>query len=57
MQRYNLDILGLSETKARGNGMKTFDCVSYVYAGVTEGRAKGEVCIVVAEQWASYVSS
>ena len=57
MQRYNLDILGLSETKARGNGMKTFDGVSYVYVGVTEGRAKGEVGIVVAEQWASYVSS
>ena len=49
MKRYNLDILGLSETKRRGNGMKVIDGVSYVYAGVTEGGARGGVGIVVAE--------
>ena len=49
MKRYNLDILGLSETKGRGNGMKVIEGASYVYAVVKEGRARGGVGIVVAE--------
>ena len=36
MKRYNLDILGLSETKGRGNGMKVIDGASYVYVGNKE---------------------
>ena len=53
MKRYNLDILGLSETKGRGNSMKVIDGVSYVYAGVTEGG----VGIVVVERWVDYIRS
>ena len=30
MKRYNIDVLGLSETKARGNGMKAVDGASCV---------------------------
>ena len=52
MEWYNLDVLGLSETKVRGNGMKVIDGTSYVYAGVSEGRARGRVGIAIAEQWA-----
>ena len=57
MERYNLDVLGVSETKARGNGMTTIDGASYVYAGLTEGRAKSGVGIVIAERWADCVKS
>ena len=38
MKRYNLDILGLSETKGRGNGMKVIDGVSYVRVRRGDGR-------------------
>ena len=57
MKRYNLDILGLSETKGRGNGMKVIDGASYVYVGVKEGRARGGVGIVVAKRWGDCVRS
>ena len=57
MNQYSLNVLRLSETKARGNGMKMIDETSYVYAGVTEGRAKGGVSIVIAERWADCVKS
>ena len=55
MESYNLDVLGLSETKVRGNGMKVIDGTSYVYAGVSEGRARGRVGIAIAERWADCV--
>ena len=57
MARYNIDVLGLSETKARGNGMTEIDGARYVYAGVTEGRAKCGVGIIVAERLADCVRS
>ena len=57
MKRYDLDILGLCEMKGRGNGMKVMDGGSYVYAGVTEGRTRGGVGIVVAERWADCITS
>ena len=40
MTRYNIDVLGLIEIKVKGNGMKEIGGVKYVFAGVTEGRAK-----------------
>ena len=57
MKRYNLNILGLSETKGKGNGMKVIDGASYVYAGVKEGRARGGVGIVVVERWVDCIRS
>ena len=57
MARYNIDVLGLSETKARGNGMTEIDGARYVYAGVTEGRAKCGVGITVAERLVDCVRS
>ena len=50
MLQYNLDVLGLSETKMRGNGMKDNNGTRYVYAGVSKGRARGRVGIAIAEQ-------
>ena len=52
MECYELDVLGLSETKVRGNGTRVIDGAKYVYAGVTEGRARVGMGIVVAERWA-----
>ena len=57
MERYNLDILGLSETKVRGNGMREINGTKYVYTGVTEGRAKGGVGLIVSERWADRLRS
>ena len=57
MEWYNLDVLGLSETKVRGNGMKVIDGTSYVYAGVSIGRERGGVGIAIAERWADCVKS
>ena len=37
--------------------MKVIDGVSYVYAGVTEGRARGGVGILVAERWGDCIRS
>ena len=39
MKKYRLDVLGVSEGKMRGNGMKTVEGVTCVYTGVQEGRA------------------
>ena len=44
---YRLDAVGVSEGKVRGNGMKTVDCITCVYSGVQEGRAKAGVPIYI----------
>ena len=55
MKRYRLDVLGVSEGKMRGNGMKTVEGVTCVYSGVQEGRAKAGVAIYMAEELAVYI--
>ena len=55
MKRYRLDVLGVSEGKMRGNGMKTVEGVTCVYSGVQEGRAKPGVAIDMAEELAVYI--
>ena len=57
MERNDLDVLGISETKARGNGMKEIDGAKYIFAGVVEGRAKGGVGIVVRNRVANCIKS
>ena len=37
--------------------MKDIDGTSYVYAGVSDGRARGGVGIAIAERWADCVKS
>ena len=49
MERYNLDVLGLSEMKVRVNGMKVIDGTRYVHVGVSESRARGRVGKAIAE--------
>ena len=55
MKRYRLDVLGVSEGKMRGNGMKTVEGVTCVYSGVQEGRAKAGVAIYMAEELAVHI--
>ena len=55
MKRYRLDVLGVSEGKMRGNGMKTVEGVTCVYSGVQEGRAKTGVAIYMTEELAVYI--
>ena len=47
MKKYRLEVLGVSETKVRGNRMKQIGDVSCVFSGVQEGRAKGGVAILL----------
>ena len=52
MKKYRLDVLGVSEGKMRGNGMKTVDGMTCVYSGVQQGRAKAGVAIYMVEELA-----
>ena len=47
MKKHRLKVLGVSETKVRGNGMKQIGDVSCVFSGVQEGKAKGDVAILL----------
>ena len=52
-----LDVLALSKTKVRENGMKVIYGTSYVYGGVSDGRARGGVGIAKGKRWADCVKS
>ena len=47
---YRLEVLGVSETKVRRNGMKQIGDVSCVFSGVQEGRTKGGVAILLSRE-------
>ena len=51
MKKYHLDILGVSEAHLRGCGEKEVDGVEMVYSGVTEGRVKGGVAVLISENF------
>ena len=51
-----LDVLVLSETKLRGRGERMFGNVVGRVSGVSSGRAKEGVCIIVGEKWKRCVS-
>ena len=51
MKKYRLEVLGVSETKVKENGMKQIGDVSCVFSGVQEGRAKGGVAILLSERF------
>ena len=51
MKKYWLEVLGMSKTRVRGNGMKQIRDVSCVFSGVQEGRAKGGVAILLLERF------
>ena len=49
MKKYCLDILGVSEAHLRGWREKEVDGVEMVYSGITEGRVKGGVVVLISE--------
>jgi len=55
MKKYRLEVVGVSETKVRGNGLKQIGDVSCVYSGVQEGRAKGGVAILLSGRFGAYL--
>lgn len=55
--KYELNILQLCEMKVRGNNMRGIGRAKYVYTGVTGGRARGGVGIIVSELWADWLRS
>ena len=50
MKKYWLGMLGVSETKARGNGKKAIDDVSCVFLGVQGGRVKAGVAVLLSDR-------
>ena len=50
MEKYRLSVLGVSETHLKGCGEKETGGAVMVYSGVTEGRAKGGVALIIADE-------
>ena len=57
MKKYKLDVLGVSETKWRGNGAKNVDDCYMVYSGVSSGRMRAGAAIFVSEGLSRWVKS
>ena len=55
MKKYQLEVLGVSETKVRGNGVKQIGDVVCVYSGVQKGRAKGGVAILLSMSFGAFL--
>ena len=50
MKKYDLRVLGVSETKWKDNGaMEIKDCY-VMYSGVRDGRAKADVTVFLSEE-------
>ena len=46
-KKYHLDILGVSETHVQGSREKEVDNGVMVYLGVTDGRTKGDMAVMI----------
>ena len=55
MRRCRLEVLGVSEAKVRGNGVRMFGDTTCVYSGVQGGRAKAGVAILLSERFGRYL--
>ena len=55
MKKYRLEVLGVSEMKMRGNGVKMIGDTMCVYSGVQGGRAKAGVAILLSESFGRYL--
>ena len=49
MKKYRLEVLGVSETKMKGNGSKAVGEGRCIFVGVEEGRAKAGVAIFLSK--------
>ena len=50
MKKYDLGILGISETKWKGSGAKDIGDTYTIHSGVNKGRARAVVAVVLSEQ-------
>ena len=49
-EKYELGVLGVSETKWKGKGAKEVEDCYFVYSGVSDGRAKAGVAMFFFEK-------
>ena len=57
MKKYELDTLGVSEAKWKGNRAKNVDDCYVLYSGVSNGRAKAGVAVLMTEDRSRFVKS
>ena len=57
MKKNDLGILGISETKWKGSGAKDIGDAYAIFSGVSEGRARAGVAVVLSEQMRRHVKS
>ena len=50
MRKYDLCILGISETKRKGSGARDIEDYYTIYLGVSKGRARAGVVVVLSER-------
>ena len=55
MKKYRLEVLGLSETHLRGCGEREIGESVMIYSGVSEGRVKGGVAVIISGESRRYV--
>ena len=55
MKRYGLEVLGVSEARMKGNGVRMVGEVTCVHSGVQAGRAKAGVAILLSEKFGTYL--
>ena len=57
MRKYDLCILGISETKRKGSSARDIEDYYAIYSGVSEGRARAGVAVVLSERMRKCVKS
>ena len=55
MEKYRLEVLGVSEANVRGNGVKMIGDTTCVYSGVQRGRVKAGVAILLSERFGKFL--
>ena len=55
MEQYRLEVLGVSEAKVRGNGLKMIGDMTCVYLGVEGGRVKAGVAILLSKRFGRFL--
>ena len=51
MEKYRLEVLGVSEAKVRGNGLKMIGDTMCVYSGMQGGRVRAGVAILLSRRF------
>ena len=57
MKKYDLGVLCISETKWKGSSARDIEGCYVIYSGVSEGRARVGVAVVLSEELRRYMKS